>query len=59
MFPAYREVDATLRFLKEQCHAKRIGTLGMNWGGVASHLMALQYPEVKASVSVYGNVIGT
>lgn len=50
----FREVDAVLKFLKEQCGAKRIGTVGFCWGGVATHYIALQYPEVKAGVSVYG-----
>ncbi|XP_024135909.1 carboxymethylenebutenolidase homolog [Oryzias melastigma] len=50
------EVDAVLKFLKEQCGAKRIGTVGFCWGGVATHYIALQYPEVKAGVSVYGIV---
>lgn len=49
-----REVDAVLRFLKEQCGAKHIGAVGFCWGGVATHYLALQYPEVKAGVSVYG-----
>lgn len=49
-----REVDAVLRFLKEQCGAKHIGAVGFCWGGVATHYLALQYPEVKTGVSVYG-----
>eukprot|EP00064_Thunnus_orientalis_P001460 superscaffoldBa00000100_g1463 len=48
------EVDAVLRFLKGQCGAKHIGAVGFCWGGVATHYLALQYPEVKAGVSVYG-----
>ncbi|KAK9527831.1 hypothetical protein VZT92_014356 [Zoarces viviparus] len=51
-----KEVDAVLRFLKEQCGAKHIGAVGFCWGGVATHYLALQYPEVKAGVSVYGIV---
>lgn len=47
-------MDAVLRFLKEQCGAKHIGAVGFCWGGVAVHYLALQYPEVKAGVSVYG-----
>lgn len=43
-----------LRFLKEQCGAKRIGAVGFCWGGVATHYLALKYPEIKAGVSVYG-----
>ncbi|XP_068437943.1 carboxymethylenebutenolidase homolog [Clinocottus analis] len=49
-----KEVDAVLRFLKEQCWAKHIGVVGFCWGGIATHYLALQYPEVKAGVSVYG-----
>ena len=50
-----REVDAVLRFLKQQCGAKHIGAVGFCWGGVATHYLALQYhPEIKAGVSVYG-----
>lgn len=50
-----REVDVVLKYLEEQRGAKRIGVVGFCWGGVATHYIALQYPEVKAGVSVYGN----
>lgn len=50
-----REVDVVLKYLKEQRGAKRIGVVGFCWGGVATHYIGLQYPEVKAGVSVYGN----
>lgn len=43
-----------LRFLKQQCGAKHIGAVGFCWGGVATHYLTLQYPDVKAGVSVYG-----
>lgn len=49
-----KEVDAVLRYLKEQCGAKHIGAVGFCWGGVATHYLALQYPQVKAGVSLYG-----
>lgn len=52
-----REVDVVLRYLKEQCGAKHIGVVGFCWGGVATHYIALQYQEIKAGVSVYGNVL--
>lgn len=55
----YREVDVVLKFLKEQCGAKRIGTVGFCWGGVATHYLSLQYPELKAGVSVYGKLLET
>lgn len=51
-----REVDAVLRFLKDQFGAKHIGAVGFCWGGIAVHYLALQYPEFKAGVSVYGKV---
>lgn len=54
-FNSPREVDVVLKYLKEQLGAKRIGVVGFCWGGVATHYIALQYPEVKAGVSVYGN----
>lgn len=49
-----REVDAVLRFLKHQCGAQQVGVVGFCWGGVATHYIALQYPEVTAGVSFYG-----
>ncbi|XP_008296773.1 carboxymethylenebutenolidase homolog [Stegastes partitus] len=54
-----KEVDAVLRFLKEQCRAKRIGVVGFCWGGVATHHLALRYPELKAGVSLYGIIRDT
>lgn len=50
-----REVDVVLKYLKEQCGVKHIGVVGFCWGGVATHYLALQYQEIKAGVSVYGN----
>ncbi|KAM8881328.1 carboxymethylenebutenolidase homolog [Synchiropus picturatus] len=49
-----KEVDAVLRFLKEQCGAKHFGVVGFCWGGIATHYLALDYPEIKTGVSVYG-----
>lgn len=54
MISVFREVDAVLKFLKEQFGAKHIGTVGFCWGGVVTHYLALECPEVKAGVSVYG-----
>lgn len=51
-----REVDVVLKYLKEKCGSKRIGVVGFCWGGVATHYISLQYPEIKAGVSVYGIV---
>lgn len=49
-----KEVDAVLRYLKEQCGAKHIGVIGFCWGGAATHYLALHYPEIKTGVSFYG-----
>ncbi|XP_056440297.1 carboxymethylenebutenolidase homolog isoform X1 [Gadus chalcogrammus] len=49
-----REVEAVLRFLKEQCGVRLIGSVGFCWGGVAVHHLALNYPHITAGVSVYG-----
>ncbi|XP_036376604.1 carboxymethylenebutenolidase homolog [Megalops cyprinoides] len=54
-----KEVDAVLRYLKEQRGAKQIAAVGFCWGGVATHHLALQYPEIKAGVSVYGIIRDT
>uniref|UniRef100_A0A3Q4G0T6 Carboxymethylenebutenolidase homolog n=1 Tax=Neolamprologus brichardi TaxID=32507 RepID=A0A3Q4G0T6_NEOBR len=52
-----KEVDAVLKFLKNQCGAKHVGVVGFCWGGVATHYLALLYPEIKAGVSVYGIIM--
>ncbi|ELK25885.1 Carboxymethylenebutenolidase like protein [Myotis davidii] len=52
----YTEVDAVLRYLKQQCHAQKIGVVGFCWGGVAVHHVMMKYPEFRAGVSVYGIV---
>lgn len=49
-----REVDAVLRYLKQQCHAQKIGIVGFCWGGIVVHHVMTTYPEVRAGVSVYG-----
>ncbi|XP_061660810.1 carboxymethylenebutenolidase homolog isoform X1 [Syngnathoides biaculeatus] len=51
-----KEVEPLLKFLKEQCGAKGIGVVGFCWGGIATHYLALNNPEVKAGVSFYGIV---
>ena len=43
-----------MRFLKQQCHAQKIGVVGFCWGGVAVHHVMMKYPEFRAGVSVYG-----
>ncbi|KAJ8277711.1 hypothetical protein GJAV_G00078900 [Gymnothorax javanicus] len=54
-----REVDAVLKYLKEQCGASQIAAVGFCWGGTAVHNLALQYPQLKAGVSFYGIVRDT
>ncbi|XDA85007.1 hypothetical protein R6Z07F_014794 [Ovis aries] len=49
-----KEFDAVLKYLKQQCQAKRIGVVGFCWGGIAVHHLMLKYPELRAGVSVYG-----
>ncbi|XP_041670141.1 carboxymethylenebutenolidase homolog [Cheilinus undulatus] len=49
-----KEVDAVLRFLKEQCGARRFGVVGFCWGGIATHYLSLNYAEIKVGVSLYG-----
>ncbi|KAM4705821.1 carboxymethylenebutenolidase homolog [Rhinophrynus dorsalis] len=49
-----KEIDAILRYLKQQCHVKKIGVVGFCWGGIATHQLMLKYPELKAGVSLYG-----
>ncbi|KAH0507328.1 Carboxymethylenebutenolidase-like protein [Microtus ochrogaster] len=49
-----REVEAVLRYLKQKCHAQKIGIVGFCWGGAVVHHVMLRYPEVRAGVSVYG-----
>ncbi|XP_032271233.1 carboxymethylenebutenolidase homolog [Phoca vitulina] len=51
-----KEVDAVLKYLKQQCHAQKIGAVGFCWGGVAVHHVMMKYPEFRAGVSVYGIV---
>uniref|UniRef100_A0A3Q1LGS8 Carboxymethylenebutenolidase homolog n=1 Tax=Bos taurus TaxID=9913 RepID=A0A3Q1LGS8_BOVIN len=49
-----KEFDAVLKYLKQQCHTKRIGVVGFCWGGTAVHHLMLKHPELRAGVSVYG-----
>ncbi|XP_076972966.1 carboxymethylenebutenolidase homolog [Tamandua tetradactyla] len=49
-----KEVDAVLRYLKQQCHAQKIGIVGFCWGGIAVHHVMMTYSEFRAGVSVYG-----
>eukprot|EP00079_Xenopus_tropicalis_P026175 XP_012819874.1 PREDICTED: carboxymethylenebutenolidase homolog isoform X1 [Xenopus tropicalis] len=50
----YMEINVVLKYLKEQCHVKKIGVIGFCWGGVVTHHLMLKYPELKAGVSFYG-----
>ncbi|KAE8597475.1 hypothetical protein XENTR_v10016481 [Xenopus tropicalis] len=49
-----KEINVVLKYLKEQCHVKKIGVIGFCWGGVVTHHLMLKYPELKAGVSFYG-----
>uniref|UniRef100_A0A8C5M659 Carboxymethylenebutenolidase homolog n=1 Tax=Leptobrachium leishanense TaxID=445787 RepID=A0A8C5M659_9ANUR len=51
-----KEVDAVLKYLKEECQAKKIGIIGFCWGGIVTHYLMLKYPELKAGVAFYGLV---
>uniref|UniRef100_A0A8C0H6V5 Carboxymethylenebutenolidase homolog n=1 Tax=Chelonoidis abingdonii TaxID=106734 RepID=A0A8C0H6V5_CHEAB len=49
-----READVVLKYLKEQCNAKKIGVIGFCWGGMAVHHLMLKNPELKIGVAMYG-----
>ncbi|XP_036752588.2 carboxymethylenebutenolidase homolog isoform X1 [Manis pentadactyla] len=51
-----KEVEVVLKYLKQQCHAQKIGVVGFCWGGVAVHHVMMKYPEFRAGVSIYGIV---
>ncbi|XP_004474477.1 carboxymethylenebutenolidase homolog isoform X1 [Dasypus novemcinctus] len=51
-----KEIDAVLKYLKQQCHAQKVGVVGFCWGGVAVHHVMTKYSEFRAGVSVYGIV---
>lgn len=43
-----------MRYLRQQCHAQKIGIVGFCWGGVVVHQVMTAYPDIRAGVSVYG-----
>ncbi|KAF2977912.1 hypothetical protein EK904_008431, partial [Melospiza melodia maxima] len=49
-----KEVDVVLKYLKDQCGAKRIGVIGFCWGGAAVQHLMLKNPHLKTGVSLYG-----
>ncbi|NWS04920.1 carboxymethylenebutenolidase homolog [Motacilla alba alba] len=49
-----KEVDVVLKYLKEQCGAKKIGVIGFCWGGAAVQHLMLKNPHLKTGVSLYG-----
>lgn len=53
-FACLREIDVVLKYLKDQCGAKKIGVIGFCWGGVAVQHLMLTNPHVKTGVSLYG-----
>ncbi|POI33687.1 hypothetical protein CIB84_002561, partial [Bambusicola thoracicus] len=56
LFICLREADVVLKYLKEQCDAKKIGIVGFSWGGMAVHHLMLKNPQLSAGVSLYGSV---
>ncbi|ELW70153.1 Carboxymethylenebutenolidase like protein [Tupaia chinensis] len=52
----HKEINAVLKYLKQQCHAQKIGVVGFCWGGTAVHHLMMASSEFKAGVSVYGIV---
>lgn len=51
---ASREADAVLKYLKEQCSAKKLRVIVFCWSGVAMHHLMMTYTELKAGISLYG-----
>ncbi|NXU44081.1 CMBL Carboxymethylenebutenolidase, partial [Drymodes brunneopygia] len=52
-----KEADVVLKYLKEQCGAKKIGIAGFSWGGMAVHHLMLKNPQLTAGVSLYGRIV--
>ncbi|NXK36905.1 CMBL Carboxymethylenebutenolidase, partial [Piprites chloris] len=53
-----QEADAALKYLKEQCGAKKLGIIGFCWGGVSVRHLMMTHWELKVGVSLYyGSVI--
>ncbi|KAM6318973.1 carboxymethylenebutenolidase homolog [Aegotheles albertisi] len=49
-----KEVGVILKYLSEQCGAKKIGAVGFCWGGAAVQHLMLKNPHLKTGVSLYG-----
>ncbi|NXT35389.1 CMBL Carboxymethylenebutenolidase, partial [Pelecanoides urinatrix] len=49
-----KEADTVLKYLKEQCGAKKLGVVGFCWGGIAVRHLMMTYPKLKTGVSLYG-----
>ncbi|XP_049679712.1 carboxymethylenebutenolidase homolog [Accipiter gentilis] len=49
-----KEADAVLKYLKEQCGAKKLGVVVFCWGGIAVRHLMMTYPELKAGISLNG-----
>ncbi|KAF1582564.1 hypothetical protein FQV11_0005746, partial [Eudyptes moseleyi] len=49
-----KEVDVIVKYLSEQCGAKKIGVIGFCWGGAAVQHLMLKNPHLKTGVSLYG-----
>ncbi|KAM9329450.1 carboxymethylenebutenolidase homolog [Gastrophryne carolinensis] len=51
-----REANAIIKYLKEELRVQKIAVIGFCWGGIVTHHLMLNYPELKAGVSFYGIV---
>uniref|UniRef100_A0A663MX95 Carboxymethylenebutenolidase homolog n=1 Tax=Athene cunicularia TaxID=194338 RepID=A0A663MX95_ATHCN len=51
-----KEANAALKYLKEQCGAKKLGVVVFCWGGIAARHLMMTYAEFRAGVSLYGRV---
>ncbi|NXW37959.1 CMBL Carboxymethylenebutenolidase, partial [Phaetusa simplex] len=52
-----KEADVVLKYLKEQCGAKKIGIVGFSWGGMAVQKKKKKNPQLTTGVSLYGRII--
>ncbi|XP_075684636.1 carboxymethylenebutenolidase homolog isoform X1 [Rhinoderma darwinii] len=54
-----RETDVVLNYLKTECRVTKIAVVGFCWGGIVTHHLMLNYPELKAGISFYGIISDT
>ncbi|XP_075684637.1 carboxymethylenebutenolidase homolog isoform X2 [Rhinoderma darwinii] len=55
----YMETDVVLNYLKTECRVTKIAVVGFCWGGIVTHHLMLNYPELKAGISFYGIISDT